>query len=110
MFEICSGLDSHRFRHYNVYRKLYVVYCSFLQLIVCAAMYKLTPQYIVSYDQVNTCFLHVREKEGRGMELEVDVGGGGVIVGRVSFHRAFFPEFRVHICRVCRLLNSFGFK
>ena len=24
----------------------------FLQLIVCAAMYKLTPQYIVSYDQV----------------------------------------------------------
>ena len=24
----------------------------FSQLIVCAAMYKLTPQYIVSYDQV----------------------------------------------------------
>ena len=47
---------------------------SFPQLIVCAAMYKLTPQYIVSYDQVNNCLSHVYWRE-RG-------GGGGAAGGR----------------------------
>ena len=31
---------------------------SFPQLIVCAAMYKLTPQYVVSYDQVDNLSVH----------------------------------------------------
>lgn len=45
-------------------------------------MYKLTPQYIVSYDQVNTCFLHVQRSERRGAEKEWEARGEVVIGGR----------------------------
>lgn len=39
--------------------RLTIFFSFFPQLIVCAAMYKLTPQYIVSYDQVKVIFVKV---------------------------------------------------
>lgn len=56
-------------------------------------MYKLTPQYIVSYDQVNTCFLHVQRRErggaGKGWEARGEVVIGGRGGGGGYFHWAF---------------------
>ena len=77
MFLICSGLEP-PILALHVYRKVCTVdmFCSFPQLIVCAAMYKLTPQYIVSYDQVNTCFVHVYNYRGGARGEERGEGGG----------------------------------
>lgn len=81
-------------RAFNVFltpypnRKLSIeIFCSFPQLIVCAAMYKLTPQYIVSYDQVIACLLHVYGKEWC---REVAVEGEGVVIGRGILIGPFF--------------------
>ena len=57
-------------------------------------MYKLTPQYIVSYDQVNTCFLHGKETEKkRNRKVGIGVGLGEWRLLSEVFGGAFLRNF-----------------